>query len=84
VYLLVFIIGTVGLSLTGLDFETALGASASCLGNVGPAIGKLHPSANFSIVSIEGKWICSLLMILGRLELFTILILFSRSFWRVN
>jgi len=84
VYLMVFVIGTVGLSFTGLDFETALGASASCLGNVGPAIGKLHPTANFSIVSNEGKWICSFLMVLGRLELFTILILFSRSFWRVN
>ena len=81
-YALSFIIGAVVLAATGLDFETAIGGAASSLGNVGPAFGKLSPVDNFSSLSNFGKIWCSFLMLLGRLELFTVLIIFSPYFWR--
>jgi len=61
---------------------TAMGAAASCLGNIGPGIGSVGPVANFAHMPTVGKWILSLLMLLGRLELFTVLILFTPFFWR--
>jgi trk system potassium uptake protein TrkH len=81
-YMLVFIIGAVVLGAMGIDFETAVGGSASSLGNVGPAFGQLHPLANFNGLPDVGKWWCSFLMLLGRLELFTVLILFMPIFWK--
>ena len=81
-YMLVFIIGAVVLGAMGIDFETAIGGSASSLGNVGPAFGQLHPLANFNGLPDGGKWWCSFLMLLGRLELFTVLILFMPIFWK--
>ena len=81
-YMLVFIIGAVVLGAMGIDFETAIGGSASSLGNVGPAFGQLHPLANFNGLPEGGKWWCSFLMLLGRLELFTVLILFMPIFWK--
>lgn len=81
-YALSFIIGAVVLAATGLDFETAIGGAASSLGNVGPAFGKLSPVDNFSGLTDFGKMWCSFLMLLGRLELFTVLIIFSPYFWR--
>lgn len=81
-YLLVFVAGVLALSFIGLDFMTALGASISALGNIGPGLGNVGPVGNYGFVPDTGKWILSALMLLGRLELFTVLILFSRSFWR--
>lgn len=81
-YALSFIIGAVVLAATGLDFETAIGGAASSLGNVGPAFGDLSPVDNFGSLSTFAKFWCSFLMLLGRLELFTILIIFSPYFWR--
>lgn len=81
-YLLTFAFGTIAMSFTGLDFMSAMGASASCVGNVGPAFGSLGPVSNYAAVSDIGKWILSFLMLLGRLELLTVLILFSPSFWK--
>ncbi len=81
-YLLTFATGTVAMSFTGLDFMSAMGASASCVGNVGPAFGSLGPVSNYAAVSDIGKWILSFLMLLGRLELLTVLILFSPVFWK--
>ena len=75
---------SVTLTLLGLDFETALGAAASSLGNIGPAIGKVSPVDNFAHLSGAAKWFCSFLMLIGRLELFTVLILFTPFFWRKN
>ena len=72
------------ISLMGYDFATSLGAVATCLGNVGPAIGDVGPVDNFSFFSPEAKLMLSFLMLLGRLELFTILILFTPFFWRAN
>lgn len=68
----------------GLDFESAIGAAASSLGNVGPALGSLSPVDNYSHLSDPAKAFCSFLMLIGRLELFTVLILFTPFFWKRN
>ncbi|WP_378182959.1 TrkH family potassium uptake protein [Aquimarina sp. SS2-1] len=81
-YMLSFIIGSLVLGMLGLDFETAIGGAASSLGNVGPALGKLSPVNNFDVLPAFGKWWCSFLMLIGRLELFTVLILLTPFFWR--
>jgi trk system potassium uptake protein TrkH len=81
-YSLSFIIGAAVFAGTGLDFETALGASASSLGNVGPAFGELSPVDNYASLSVFGKYWSSFLMLIGRLELFTVLILFTPYFWK--
>lgn len=81
-YMLLFIIGALVLGLLGLDFESAIGGAASSLGNVGPALGDLNPVVNFNALPAVGKWWCGFLMLLGRLELFTVLILFVPYFWR--
>ena len=81
-YMLLFIIGALVLAYLGLDFESAVGGAASSLGNVGPALGELNPVVNFSTLPAFGKWWCSFLMLLGRLELFTVLILFVPYFWK--
>ena len=81
-YMLSFIIGALGFSLLGLDFQSAIGVAASSLGNVGPALGEFGPVNNFYDMPTIGKWWCSFLMLLGRLELFTVLILLTPFFWR--
>lgn len=81
-YMLLFIIGALVLGFLGLDFESAIGGAASSLGNVGPALGDLNPVVNFSALPEFGKWWCGFLMLLGRLELFTVLILFVPYFWK--
>lgn len=81
-YMLSFIIGALGFSMLGLDFESAIGVSASSLGNVGPALGDFGPVNNFYEMPAIGKWWCTFLMLLGRLELFTVLILLTPFFWR--
>ncbi len=81
-YMLTFIIGAMVLSFLGLDFESAIGGAASSLGNVGPAFGSLNPVSNFNGLPAAGKWWCGFLMLLGRLELFTVLILFTPYFWK--
>ena len=84
IYLITFVAGSLVISMLGYDFSTALGAVATCLGNVGPAIGKVGPVDNFAFFSPIAKLVLSFLMLLGRLELFTILILFTPFFWRAN
>ena len=81
-YMLSFIIGAVVLASLGLDFETAIGGAASSLGNIGPAFGGLSPVNNFDMLPDFGKWWCTFLMLIGRLELFTVLILLTPFFWR--
>lgn len=81
-YIGIVLIGTLVMSLLGLDFESAFGSVATSLGNVGPAISSVGPSQNFSHIPDFGKWFLSFLMLMGRLELFTILIIFSPAFWK--
>ena len=82
-YIVIFLILTALLSLTGLDFVTAISGAATSISNVGPGLGsEIGPNSNFSSLPDVSKWILSLGMILGRLELFAILVLFLPSFWR--
>lgn len=81
-FIMLFVIGMLLLVAIGLDFETAVGASISSLANIGPGIGKLGPSANYAFLPGSAKWLLGFLMLLGRLELFTVMILFSPHFWR--
>ena len=81
-YMLSFIIGALVLGGLGLDFESAIGGAATSLGNVGPGLGMLSPVNNFDALPSIGKWWCSFLMLIGRLELFTVLILLTPFFWR--
>ncbi|NER12411.1 TrkH family potassium uptake protein [Leptobacterium flavescens] len=81
-YMLMFIIGALVLGFLGLDFESAIGGAASSIGNVGPALGDLGPLDNYNSLPSAGKWWCSFLMLIGRLELFTVLILLTPYFWK--
>ena len=82
-YFVIFLVLTALLSLTGLDFVTAISGAATSISNVGPGLGsEIGPNGNFSSLPDVSKWILSLGMILGRLELFAILVLFLPSFWR--
>lgn len=81
-YMLSFIVGVLVFSMMGLDFETSLGGAASTLGNVGPALGDLGPVENYGWLPGHAKWWASFLMLIGRLELFTVLILLTPFFWR--
>lgn len=81
-YMLSWIIGASVLGSMGLDFRTALGGSASALGNVGPAFGGLSPVDNYGWLPGGAKWWMAFLMLIGRLELFTVLILLTPFFWR--
>ncbi|SDD55564.1 trk system potassium uptake protein TrkH [Algoriphagus faecimaris] len=84
IYLLTFVMGSLVMSLLGYDLATSLGAVATSLGNVGPAIGQVGPVDNFAFLSPAAKIFLSFIMLLGRLELYTILILFTPFFWRAN
>ena len=81
-YMLLFIIGALVLSFLGLDFITAIGGAATSLGNVGPGLGSLNPLANFDGLPALGKWWTAFLMLAGRLELFTVLIILTPYFWK--
>ncbi len=82
-YLIIFFFITALLSLTGLDFVTSISGAATSISNVGPGLGSIiGPNGDFSSLPDASKWILSLGMILGRLELFAILVLFLPSFWR--
>ena len=82
-YILIFIIASIALSFFDLDFLTSFSAAASAISNVGPGLGlTIGPSGNYSSLPSEAKWILSLTMLIGRLELFTFLVLLSISFWK--
>ena len=82
-YFVIFFVITALLSLSGLDFITSISGAATSISNVGPGLGSIiGPNGNFSSLPDISKWILSFGMILGRLELFAILVLFLPSFWR--
>ncbi|NQZ76270.1 MAG: TrkH family potassium uptake protein [Ekhidna sp.] len=82
IYILIVCLGAIAVSSFGIDFNTSLGAIATTLGNIGPGIGDVGPVDNFAHLPMGVKWILSFMMLLGRLELFTVLILFTPYFWR--
>ena len=81
-YMLSFIVGALVFSMMNIDFISSIGLAASSLGNVGPALGDFGPVNNYSALPPFGKWWASFLMLIGRLELFTVLILLTPFFWR--
>jgi trk system potassium uptake protein TrkH len=82
-YLFIFILTAMLLSITGLDFLSAISGAATSISNVGPGLGEMiGPNGNFKSIPEISKWILSFGMLLGRLELFAVLILFFPSFWR--
>jgi len=81
-YFLITCASAVIISLMGYDIITSFGTAVAMLGNIGPGMGSLGPFSNYSMVPVAGKWFFSGLMLLGRLEIMTIMILFARSFYR--
>ena len=70
------------ITVIGLDLATSLGAIAATLWNIGPGFGSVGPTDNYAFVPVTGKWLLSFYMLMGRLELFTVIILFTPSYWR--
>jgi trk system potassium uptake protein len=81
-YLLIFIAGVLMMLAASLDIPSALGAVAACLGNVGPGLGTVGAVDNYFAVHPLGKWTLSLLMLIGRLEIYPVIFMMRRSFWR--
>jgi trk system potassium uptake protein TrkH len=81
-YFFVMCLGAFLVSFMGYDIITSFSTSASMLGNIGPGLGTFGPFTNYSALPMAGKWFLSVLMLLGRLELLTVMILFSRNFYR--
>lgn len=81
-YFMIFFVSTIILAFFGLDFISSMGAVATTMGGIGPGLGKLGPVDNFASLPIMAKWVLSFLMLLGRLELFTLLIIFVPAFWK--
>jgi len=88
IYLIIFVVSSIIMSIILSDFEqpilSSIGAIATTLGNVGPSIGQLGPVDNFASIPPVGKRFLVFVMLLGRLELFTILVIFTPYFWRTN
>jgi trk system potassium uptake protein TrkH len=82
IYLTIFGIASVTLTLLGMDALTAMGSVATSLGNVGPGLNETGPSYTFSQIPGFAKWVLGALMVVGRLEIFTVLIIFTGYFWR--
>ena len=81
-YMSMFILGILVMSAMGLDFLSALGSVIASISNIGPGLGSVGPTDNYAHIPTAGKWFLSFLMLVGRLELYTVLILFSPAFWR--
>ncbi len=82
-YVGVFTLGVLVLALFNVDLITAIGASAACIGNIGPGLGAVGPTATYALIPGAGKLFLAFAMLLGRLELYTVMVIFSRTFWRV-
>jgi trk system potassium uptake protein TrkH len=81
-YIITLVIGVIVMAAMGYDLGTSFGSVAATLGNIGPGIGLVGPIENYAHIPDFGKWFLSFLMLIGRLELFTVLILFSPGFWK--
>ena len=81
-YFIIFAIGAIIMSFMGYDLVSAMGASIACLGNIGPAWGEFGPTDEYAHVPYAGKWVLLILMMIGRLELFTVLVIFTPWFWK--
>jgi len=73
---------TLILSATGLDFVTAFSAVVACINNMGPGLNEVGPATTYAVLTDFQTWVCTVAMLLGRLELFTLLVVFTPMFWR--
>lgn len=84
-YLILCVIISFTMIATGIDNTNAITITLSCLGNVGPTLGiEIGPTMSWSELSVIAKWMCSLMMLMGRLEIFTVLVIFTPAFWKDN
>jgi trk system potassium uptake protein TrkH len=74
--------GVVFMTLLGLDFLSSLGAVAATIGNIGPGLGSVGPTGNYAQIPMVGKWILSFLMLVGRLEIYPVIIFLTPTFWK--
>ena len=81
-YLFVFALGALVMAAMGYDLNSAIGASIACLGNIGPGWGEFGPTDSFAQIPYFGKWVLIVLMLVGRLEVFTVLLIFTPAFWK--
>jgi len=81
-FMALFVIGVFVLAASGMDIETSFGAAAATLGNIGPGLGKVGPTDHYAHIPTFAKWVLSVLMLMGRLEIYTVIILFSPAFWK--
>jgi trk system potassium uptake protein TrkH len=81
-YIGAFVLATILMASLGLDIITSFSSVAATLGNVGPGLGLVHPASNFSEIPAAGKWILSFCMLIGRLEIYTVLVLLIPEFWK--
>jgi trk system potassium uptake protein len=81
-YVSIFIFTTIALTLMNVNLESAIGAAASAIGNIGPGLADFGPTDNYALLPDLGKWLLTFCMLLGRLEIFTIIVIFSKVFWK--
>jgi trk system potassium uptake protein TrkH len=81
-FIALFVLSSLALAAMGVDVMTAFSAVVACIGNVGPGMGEVGPVNNYSGIPTMGKWVLSFCMLLGRLEIYTVLVLFMPEFWR--
>ena len=82
IYMLSIILMTLILTLSGLDIVTAFSAAVACINNLGPGLGQIGPATTYASLTDFQTWVCSFAMLLGRLEFFTLLVVFTPAFWR--
>jgi trk system potassium uptake protein TrkH len=81
-YLGLYVLAVLIMSFLGLDVMTSLGSVAATMGNVGPGFGSVGPVKNYVSVPDLGKWVLTLCMLLGRLEIYTVIIMLAPAYWR--
>jgi trk system potassium uptake protein TrkH len=81
-YLMTIVVLTLSMLATGLDFTTAVSAVIACINNTHPGLGRVGPGATFGVLNDTQTWICTAAMLIGRLEVFSVLVLFTPAFWR--
>ena len=81
-YLFLFAIISLMMTLLGLDLITAISSVAACIGNIGPGLSAVGPAENYSHIPTLGKWLLTFSMLVGRLEIYTVMVLFVPEFWK--
>ncbi len=81
-YLMILIASVLLFCGTGVDFDESIGAAVSALGNIGPSIGQYGPAGTYALFPTTAKWVMTFVMLIGRLEIFTVLLLFTKALWK--